>query len=129
VAKHLWQKGQVTNPLGRKKGVPNKRTKEAEAIFAQYGFYPFQEKVLLAKRLKEKIRRNNFETSDEKLAYISEYSDVLKDLIQYALPKLKQVDHFAHIEIIQKLQSLDQYSDNEIEALLIEARDIANGTA
>jgi glycerophosphoryl diester phosphodiesterase len=127
MAKHLWQKGQVTNPKGRPKGIRDRRSKEAEAIFAQYGFYPFNEKVLLAKKLKERIRRNNFESSDEKIAYISEYSDVLKDLIQYALPKLKQIDHFAHIEIIQRLQSLDQYSDPEIEALLIEARELANG--
>jgi predicted metal-dependent phosphoesterase TrpH len=126
---HRWQPGEVTNPNGRPKGSRNKRSLEAEAIFAQYGFWPFQEKVALAKRLKEKLRRNNFASSDEKIAYIAEYADILKDLIQYALPRLKQVDHFAHIEIIQKLQSLDQYSDNEIEALLIEARDIANGTA
>src|SRR5215471_2320467 len=100
--RHQWQKGQVTNPQGRIPGTRNKRSQEAEAIFAQYGFYPFHEKVLLAKRLKEKLRRNHFESTEEKLAYLSEYADVLKDLIQYALPKLKQVDHFAHIEVIQK---------------------------
>src|SRR4030095_822510 len=125
--RHRWQPGEVTNPTGRPKGSRNKRSQEAEAIFAQYGFWPFQEKVLLARRLKEKLRRNHFESSEEKLAYITEYADILKDLIQYALPRLKQVDHFAHIEILQRLQSLDQYSDPEIEALLTEARELANG--
>jgi len=122
-----WRKGQSGNWKGRPQGVVDKRSNSIRETLERLHFDPFAEKVKLAMRLKAKLHRNAFRTGADTLAYLHLYSEVLKDLIQYACPKLKQIDHVAHIAIIQKLQSLDSYSDAELAALLEEAREIARG--
>ena len=122
-----WVKGQSGNPNGRQKGSVNQRVRGVMETLERLNYHPFEQKVRLAMTLEAKLHRNAFPTVEEKLAYLHLYSDALKDLLQYCAPKLKQIDHFAHIEIIQKLQSLDSYSDAEIEALLEEARELIRG--
>ena len=122
-----WESGQSGNWKGRPKGARGTRQQAVLAILERLQFDPFAEKVKLAKRLKAKLHRNAFRTGEETLAYLHLYSEVLKDLLQYTYPKLKQVDAFAQLEIIEKLQSLDSYSDAELEALLEEARELIRG--
>jgi len=122
-----WHKGQSGNPNGRQKGSVNHRLRTVLETLDKLNFHPFEEKIRLAMRLKNRLQRNHFADVAEKTAYLGLYADVLKDLLQYTCPKLKQIDHVAHIAIIQKLQSLDSYSDAELAALLEEAREIARG--
>src|SRR4029453_14092830 len=116
-----WRKGQSGNPQGRPRGGVDKRVRTVMETLERLNFDPFEEKIKLAMGLKAKLHRNAFRTGADTLAYLHLYSEVLKALIQYACPKLKQIDHVAHIAIIQKLQSLDSYSDAELAALLEEA--------
>jgi len=122
-----WRKGQSGNPQGRPRGVVDKRVRTVMETLERLNFDPFEEKIKLAMRLKAKLHRNAFRTGADTLAYLHLYSEVLKDLIQYACPKLKQVDSLAQLEIIEKLQSLESYSDAELAALLEEARELIRG--
>src|SRR5262245_62507911 len=123
---HLWKKGESGNPRGRPKGALNFKTQTIFEMMEKLDFHPFEKKLRLAKRLENKLRSNHFASEDDKTTYLGLYSDVLKDLLQYACPKLKQVDHFAHIEIIQQLQVLDGRSDAELQSLLEAAEELAH---
>jgi hypothetical protein len=122
-----WHKGTSGNPAGRKKGEPNYRIKNVLETLERLQYSPFEKKVRLAMTLERKIQRNHFATEADKTAYIGLYSDVLKDLLQYTCTKLKSVEHWGQIEIMQKLQSLDTQTDAELHALLEEAEDLARG--
>ncbi len=122
----LWQKGQSGNPAGRKKGEVNYRLKSVLETLERLQYNPFEKKVRLAMSLENKIRRNHFADETDKTTYIGLYADVLKDLLQYTCTKLKSVEHWGQIEVIQKLQALDAHTDEELQALLEEAEELAH---
>jgi len=113
--------GETRNPAGRPKGVKNKRTLAIQEMLARYQFDPYEAKVKLARSLGNKIQRNGFDTSGERIEYLKIYADVLRDLIQYAHPRLRVVENYTQLEIVAKLQALHAVPDAELAALLDEA--------
>lgn len=67
----------VPNPNGRPKGIPNKRSLEARAIFDEHGFDPIREAIV---RLKD--------VQDAEL-----YINTCVKLAKYYYPELKSIDH------------------------------------
>lgn len=67
----------VPNPNGRPKGVPNKRSLEARAIFDEHGFDPIREAIVKLK-----------EVTDPEL-----YITTCVKLAKYYYPELKSIDH------------------------------------
>lgn len=124
-----WLKGQSANPVGRLPGTKNKRSQTALALMEQWNFDPFEKKIKLARNLEAKLLRNHFKDPYERIEYLKLYCEVLRDLLQYAYPRLKQVEHIGQIEVIQKLQALDHSTDEELQALLAEAEELAHALA
>ena len=112
---------------GRPKGALNKRRQTAQEIFDKYHFDPLEKKILLCKRIENKLRSNHFKDTYEKIEYLKLYAETLKDVLQYSYQKLKAVEHVGQLELIQKLQHLDACTDEELAALLAEAEEIARG--
>ena len=121
-----WHKGQSGNPAGRPKGALNKRLRTIADTLERLGYDPFEKKVRMALRLEAKIHRNHFDAFEEKIAYLGLYAEVLKDLLQYAYPKLRAVEHFGQLEILHKLQNLHEIPDAELDALIADAEELAN---
>src|SRR5262245_38765657 len=111
-----WHEGQSGTRHGRAKGKRNRRSRAVLDTLERLHVDPFEQKLRLAIWLKKKLHRNAFPSGEERLAYLRLYSDVLGDLLRYTCPKLKQIDHWAHIEITQKLQALDGLTDEELQA-------------
>ena len=112
---------------GRPKGAVNKRRQTAQAIFDKYQFDPLEKKILLCKRLENKISSSRFKDIYKKIEYLKLYSETLKDVLQYSYQRLKAVEHVGQLELIQKLQNIDQCTEEELQALLEEAEKIARG--
>lgn len=122
-------KGRSGNPQGRRPGATGKRQRFVQDALDKYDFSPFEEKLKLAVSLRNILRRNHFDSPEARMAHIAQYDITLRDLMQYSCPKLKQVEHYAHIEIIQKLQALDEFDDAQLQALLDEVQELTSGAA
>ena len=112
---------------GRPKGSVNKRRQTALDIFEKYDFDPLEKKILLCRTLHNKLTSNHFADTYEKIEYLKLYAETLKDVLQYGYQKLKAVEHYGQIEVLQKLQNLDACSDEELQALLAEAEELVSG--
>jgi hypothetical protein len=53
--------------------------------------------------------------------------DAARALATYLEPKLAQVQHTGQIEILQKLHTLSEATDEELDAFIALAEDMANG--
>ena len=114
----------LTQGTGRPLGSVNKRTRTAEAWFQKYDFDPLEKKIKLALRLERKLVDNSFKETYERIEYLKLYAETLRDILQYGYQRLKAVEHFGTIEIVQKLQAIETCTDAELQALLAEAEEL-----
>jgi hypothetical protein len=109
--------------MGKRHGTLSKRRQTAIELFERLDFDPLEKKVMLCKMIEEKLIGRDFVSDYEKIEYLKLYHETLKDVLQYGYQRLKAVEHLGQIEIVQKLQQLDDYTDEELKALLAEAED------
>jgi hypothetical protein len=103
---------------GRPKGAVGKRRQTAIELFDRLDFDPLEKKILLCQTI------DDFPDAYVKVEYLKLYSEALRDVLQYGYQKQKAVEHFGQLEIIQKLQALDDMSDDELRQLLSDINDI-----
>jgi hypothetical protein len=112
------------NP-GRPRGALGKRRRIALEWFDQYNFDPLESKILLCQSLQQRLVADTFASEYERIEYHKLYSETLKDVLQYGYQRLKAVEHFGQLELVQKLQELESYTDDELRTLLAEAKEYA----
>lgn len=96
------QKGKTNNPNGRPPGIKSRKTREAEAIFDEFGFDPIREAL---KKLKD--------VTDPEL-----FINVCLKLAKFRHPEKKAVDH-----TINPKEMTDSELIEETKALLEEVGD------
>jgi hypothetical protein len=108
---------------GRPFGAIGKR-RTALDLFDQHDFDPLEQKLLLCKELRQQLDRDAFDTDYARYECLRLFSDALKDVLQYGYPKQKAIEHIGQLALIQKLQALDDMTDDELRALLAEVHEI-----
>jgi hypothetical protein len=111
------------NP-GRPPNRPNKR-KTANEIIEAFGTEPLVEKMQQLQRLKAKLARGIWKTDEEEMKCEELLHKVTQDIMQYRHQRLKSVESHTQIAIVQKLQALNGMSDAELDALYLEAQELA----
>jgi hypothetical protein len=111
------------NP-GRPPNKPNKR-KSANDIIEAFGREPLVEKMRQLERLTTKLARGEWKTDDEEMKCEELLHKVTQDIMQYRHQRLKSVESHTQIAIVQKLQALNGMSDAELDALYLEAQELA----
>jgi hypothetical protein len=111
------------NP-GRPRNAPNKH-KNANEIIDAFGTEPLVEKMQQLLRLKAKLARGVWRTDDEEMRCEELLHKITADIMQYRHQRLKSVESHTQIAIVQKLQALNGMSDAELDALYLEAQELA----
>jgi hypothetical protein len=111
------------NP-GRLPESKNKR-KTANEIIEAFGSEPLVEKMHQLQRLKAKLARGIWKTDDEEMRCEELLHKITADIMQYRHQRLKAVESHTQIAIVQKLQALNGMSDAELDALYLEAQELA----
>jgi hypothetical protein len=111
------------NP-GRPPNKPSKH-KNANEIIDAYGHEPLVEKMEQLKRLKRKLADGIWRNDDEEMRCEELLHKVTADIMQYRHQRLKSVESHTQIAIVQKLQALNGMSDAELDALYLEAQELA----
>jgi hypothetical protein len=112
------------NP-GRPPGIKDKRSKSAQEILDAYGHEPLVEKMEQLLRLKAKLARGIWRSDDEEMRCEELLHKITADIMQYRHQRLKTVESHTQIAIVQKLQALNGMSDAELDALYLEAQELA----
>jgi hypothetical protein len=114
--------GQFTHGwTGRPPGSKNKRHQSVLDLLDQYDFDPLEAKIALCRDLQQQLATQAGASPYETLELQKLYASCLADLTPYCYPKLKAVEHSGQLEILAKLQALDQCTDEELRMLLDEA--------
>jgi hypothetical protein len=111
------------NP-GRPPNKPSKR-KTANEIIEAFGSEPLVEKMHQLQRLKAKLARGIWKTDDEEMRCEELLHKITADIMQYRHQRLKAVESHTQIAIVQKLQAISGMSDAELDALYLEAQELA----
>jgi hypothetical protein len=101
------------------------KRKTANEIIEAFGSEPLVEKMHQLQRLKAKLARGIWKTDDEEMRCEELLHKITADIMQYRHQRLKAVESHTQIAIVQKLQAISGMSDAELDALYLEAQELA----
>jgi hypothetical protein len=101
MAKHLFKPGSPKPAnSGRKKGTPNKKTKEFMQLLQDENFDPAKELIRCYREARAifELRKRNGNLVGAMIA-LGQASDTAGDLAQYSYPKKKAIEHSGEIGV------------------------------
>jgi hypothetical protein len=111
------------NP-GRPFGAKDTRSKSAQEIIDAFATEPLVVKMQQLLRLQAKVAKAEWTYPGEEIETEKLLERLTSDIMQYRHTKLKSVESHTQLDIVHKLQSLDEMSDAELRQVLEEVQQV-----